>query len=220
MEVDRSMETFKNSEGGAVLLKMVKGIQENKQYLGDVDGLIGDGDHGMNMNKGFSLFEKRFVNQEFSFSDGLDGLAMILLNEIGGSMGPIYGTILMCMAEAIEQSGKDEISLSDFAAYLDAGRTGLYEIVDARIGDKTLVDALSPAVDALRQADGKRESFAAALDEMKKAAVRGRDSTKELIAKFGRSSRLGERSRGVLDAGACSCCIILTAMADGILELL
>ena len=89
------MGAFRNDAGKPVLLRMVKGIQENKAYLGEVDGLIGDGDHGMNMNKGFSVFEERFKDEDFSFSEGLDELGMILLNEIGGSMGPIYGTIFI-----------------------------------------------------------------------------------------------------------------------------
>jgi len=210
------MAAFKNADGKPILLKMVKGIQDNKAYLGEVDGLIGDGDHGMNMNKGFSLFEERFQDAEFSFTEGLDDLGMILLNEIGGSMGPIYGTILMDMAEKGEDL--EEIGVADLADMLAAGLEGLQGIVDAQVGDKTLVDTLSPAVDALNAARDK--SFPEALEAMKAAAAAGRDSTKDLVAKFGRSSRLGERSRGVLDAGATSCCIILTAMADGILELL
>ena len=113
------MSTFKNEAGKPVLMRMVKGIQENKAYLGEVDGLIGDGDHGMNMNKGFSVFEERFKDEDFSFAEGLDELGMILLNEIGGSMGPIYGTIFMDMAEAGEDL--DEISPADFGAMLEAG---------------------------------------------------------------------------------------------------
>lgn len=212
------MSTFKNAEGKPILLKMVKGIQDNKAYLGEVDGLIGDGDHGMNMNKGFSVFEERFKDEDFSFSEGLDELGMILLNEIGGSMGPIYGTILMDMAEAGEDL--EDIGVGDLADMLAAGLEGLQGIVEAKVGDKTLVDTLSPAVDALKASAEEGKDFGAALEEMKKAAEEGRDSTKDLVAKFGRSSRLGERSRGVLDAGATSCCIILTAMADGITELL
>ncbi len=214
------MSSFKNSDGKSILMRMVKGIQENKAYLGEVDGLIGDGDHGMNMNKGFSVFEKRFGGAEFSFSEGLSNLGMILMNEIGGSMGPIYGTILMEMSDAIDQKGKEEIELSDFAEYLNAGLQGLYGLVDARTGDKTLVDALAPAAASLQKDAAAGTGFAAALENMKQAAAAGRDSTRELMARFGRSSRLGERSRGVLDAGAASCCIILTAMADGIAELL
>lgn len=211
------MKTFKNSAGKPILLKMVKGIQANKDYLGEVDGLIGDGDHGMNMNKGFTVFESRFADKDFSFTEGLEELGMILLNEIGGSMGPIYGTILMDMAEAGEDL--EDISIADFSAMLAAGLEGLCTIVEAKVGDKTLVDTLSPAVDSIKASAQAGEDFEEALAKMKVAAQAGRDSTKDMVAKFGRSSRLGERSRGVLDAGATSCCIILSSMADGILEL-
>ena len=103
---------------------------------------------------------------------------------------------------------------------LENGLKELQDIVEAQVGDKTLVDTLSPAVDVLKAAGGSGKDYKEALEEMKAAAEKGRDSTKDMVAKFGRSSRLGERSRGVLDAGATSCCIILTAMADGIIELL
>lgn len=199
------------------LLHMVKAIQENKAFLGEVDGLIGDGDHGMNMAKGFTLFEKR-IPEEVSFSDGLDQLGTILFSEIGGSMGPIYGTIFMDMAAAAEEA--EDISLPLLADMMESGLTGLQEIVEARVGDKTLVDTLSPAVDALKHGAEGAAPFADTLKIMKTAAECGRDSTKDMVAKFGRSSRLGERSRGVLDAGAASCCILLQAMADGMLGLL
>lgn len=210
------MDTYKTSNGKPVLFKMVKAIQENKAYLGEVDGLIGDGDHGMNMNKGFSVFKKRFADQEFSFSAGLDELGTILLNEIGGSMGPIYGTVFMDAAEAGED--QEEIGTSILAEMLEAGLQGLYGIVEARPGDKTLVDTMVPAIQSLRESELAGDSFRSALEKMKEAAEKGRDSTRDLVAKYGRSSRLGERSRGVLDAGAVSCCIILCAMADGIVE--
>lgn len=212
------MGGFKNADGKPVLLRMVKEIQDNKAYLGEVDGLIGDGDHGMNMNKGFTVFETRFKDEDISFTDGLDELGMILLNEIGGSMGPIYGTIFMDMAEAGAEL--EEISLEDFGGMLVAGLDGLCGIVEAKVGDKTLVDTLSPAAKAVGDGAKAGEDFAGTLDKMKEAARAGRDSTKDMTAKYGRSSRLGERSRGVLDAGATSCCIILEAMADGIKEIL
>jgi dihydroxyacetone kinase-like protein len=207
---------MKNQDGKPVLLKMVKAVQENKAYLSEVDGLIGDGDHGMNMNKGFTLFGDRIRDGDISFTDGLDQLGTLLFTEIGGSMGPIYGAVFGGMAEA--GAGLDTIDASALASMLETGLQALWDIVDAKVGDKTLVDALVPAKEALRKAVNAGKSFSAALADMKTAAAAGRDSTKDLIAKFGRSSRLGERSRGVLDAGAVSCCIILTAMADGILE--
>ena len=133
-------------------------------------------------------------------------------------MGPIYGTIFMDMAAAAEDA--EDIGLPLFAAMLEAGLTGLQGIVEAQVGDKTLVDTLFPAMDTLKHGAEEAASFADTLKTMKTAAERGRDSTKDMVAKFGRSSRLGERSRGVLDAGAASCCLLLQAMADGMLELL
>jgi dihydroxyacetone kinase-like protein len=101
-----------------------------------------------------------------------------------------------------------------FLKMLQAAREGVEEISPARPGDKTLMDVLAPAAEAYEKALGEGRDFAACLAEMKKAAVSGRDSTKDMVAKFGRASRLGERSRGVLDAGAASCCVLLSALAD------
>ncbi|MDR2078469.1 MAG: dihydroxyacetone kinase subunit L [Treponema sp.] len=211
------MAGIKNSAGKPVLLKMVAAIQANKDYLGEVDGLIGDGDHGMNMNKGFTMFGEQIAGKKTGFSEGLGELGALLFSKIGGSMGPIYGTIFTAMSETGEKL--EIIDTAGLAAMLDAGLKALQEIVQASVGDKTLVDTLVPATEALQKAAREGKDLAAALADMKTAAEAGRDSTKDLAAKFGRSSRLGERSRGVLDAGAVSCCVILNAMADGILEL-
>jgi dihydroxyacetone kinase-like protein len=210
------LNSIKNSAGKPVLLKIVKTIQQNKDYLGEVDGLIGDGDHGMNMNKGFTMFGDAIASKETGLSQGFDELGTILFSKIGGSMGPIYGTIFMSMAE--KGSEYDDIDTTALAAMLSAGLASLKEVVGANVGDKTLVDTLSPAVDTLNSYAKEAKPFAESLKAMKSAAEKGRDSTKDLVAKFGRSSRLGERSRGVLDAGAVSCCLILCALADGILE--
>lgn len=212
------MTDFLNKNGKLVLLKIVKAVQDNKDYLGEVDGLIGDGDHGMNMNKGFTMFGTRYAEADISFTEGLNNLGSILFNEIGGSMGPIYGTIFMEMADAGEKL--EVISVADLAKILKAGLDGLCEIVEARVGDKTLVDTISPVVDSLMKDAEAKTDYKTALNNIKIAAEKGKNSTKDLVAKFGRSSRLGERSRGVLDAGATSCCIILQAMADGISEVL
>ncbi|WP_196591216.1 dihydroxyacetone kinase subunit DhaL [Pectinatus frisingensis] len=212
------MSTFDNKDGGAVLLAMVDTIQKNKAYLSDIDGLIGDGDHGVNMNKGFSLFEKNYCDKEFLFSEGLEYLGMTLMNDIGGSMGPIYGTIFTGMSEA--GSNLQKISLTDFAAMLENGYKGLSEIIEAKVGDKTLVDTLIPAINSLRDSVARKEDFKRALLKMKTAAKAGSDSTKNFKAKYGRASRLGERSIGVLDTGSVSCYLLLSAMADSIITLL
>ena len=209
---------FKNSDGKPVLMKMVDAVQKNKIYLSEVDGLIGDGDHGMNMNKGFTMFGNRISEKEITFTEGLEELGTLLFTEIGGSMGPIYGTIFTSMADAAR--GLNLIDVREFATMFSAGLNDLHDIVEARVGDKTLVDVLTPVRDALILAESENKSLASALKDMKEAAAKGRNSTINLVAKYGRSSRLGERSRGALDAGAVSCCIILSAMADGILELI
>jgi dihydroxyacetone kinase-like protein len=210
------MNAFKNADGKSIVLAMIKAIQNNRDYLGEIDGLIGDGDHGMNMNKGFSMCEKSIMDEDLSFSECLDRLGDILITEIGGSMGPIYGTIFMDMAD----SAQDAIDGKVFSQMLNAGRDGLFEIIEARVGDKTLVDVLAPACDTFEEAVKSGDDFAQALRKMKEAAKAGMESTRELVAKFGRSSRLGERSKGVLDAGAASCNIILQAMADEMLNIL
>ena len=207
------MAVVKNENGRDILLSMVKAVQDNKQYLGDVDGLIGDGDHGMNMNKGFTLYSMQLGDEKTTFTNGLFELGKVLLNKIGGSMGPIYGTVFMEMADQGDEV--EEIDLQLFINMMEAGLEGLYDIVDARPGDKTLVDTLFPALEALKAAQTQGRDFPDALDDMVAAARQGKDSTKDLVAKYGRSARLGERSRGVLDAGATSCFIILEAMAGG-----
>jgi dihydroxyacetone kinase-like protein len=212
------MGTFFNKDGKPVLLRMVKAVQENKDYLSELDGLIGDGDHGMNMNKGFTMFGGGIAGREIGFSEGLEELGSLLFNKIGGSMGPIYGTIFTQMAETGHDYG--QIGTSELAAMLRSGLLALYDIVEARPGDKTLVDTLAPACDALDRAAEREADLKTALEETKEAAARGWESTKDLEAKFGRSSRLGERSKGVHDAGAASCRIIIEAMADGILEII
>lgn len=210
------MKYFYNKDGKPVLLNMVREIQKQKDYLAEVDGLIGDGDHGMNMNKGFTVFEKRYEAEDYSFTEGLENLGLVLMNEIGGSMGPIYGSLFLAMAETGAELEK--IGPKDLADMLEAGLKALYEIVDARVGDKTLIDTLAPAVEALKAA-GEDADMEAALTAMESAAEKGWKSTKDLVARYGRSSRLGERSRGVLDAGATSCYILLSSMARGILTL-
>ena len=115
-------ESFRNADGYPVLMKMVSAIQENKVYLGDVDGLIGDGDHGMNMNKGFTIFGERIEGKQIAFSEGLSELGNVLLTEIGGSMGPIYGTIFIAMGDSLD--GLETIDRESLAKALqDAGLT-------------------------------------------------------------------------------------------------
>lgn len=211
------MDYFLNSDGKKILTRIIGAIQENKEYLSEIDGRIGDGDHGINMNKGFSIFEERIRDRDVAFSDGLGELGEILLTEIGGSMGPIYGTIFCGMAERCE--GAEKIDLTLYAEMLRRGLEDLSEIIEAKVGDKTIVDTLAPAVEAVERLVNQGEPIDRAMASMISAAEQGKESTRDMVARVGRSSRLGERSKGVLDAGAVSCFLIIEAMGQGIQDL-
>jgi len=212
------MEQFANRDGIRIVFDLIRAIQENKQYLSDIDGAIGDGDHGINMNKGFTLCHEELLANPGDLSHGLKTLAKILMMRIGGSMGPLYGTFFQSMAAACD--GVDVIDMVVFGRMLSSGKEGIQKISDAKPGDKTMMDVLFPAEEAYQGAAQAGESFRVCLDKMVEAARQGRDVTKEMAAKLGRSSRLGERSRGVIDAGAASCCLILEIMAGTIGRLL
>ncbi len=198
--------------------RMILAIRENKQYLSDIDGAIGDGDHGINMNKGFTMAREALDQEPGDLSHGLSTLARTLMMHIGGSMGPLYGRIFKSMGKRFE--GHEKIDAGLFGEALGDIRQGLSVLTPARVGDKTLVDALYPAIDAYERALGSGNGFSGALSAMKKAAEEGRDATRGMAAKLGRSSRLGERSRGVIDAGAASCALLLGEVADTMIELL
>jgi len=212
------MSSFSNAEGILVVDRMILAIGENKQYLSDIDGAIGDGDHGINMNKGFAMTREALDRDPGDFSHGLLTLAKILMMRIGGAMGPLYGKLFKTMGKSL--AGHEQIDAELFRKALSGIREGMSRLSQAKVGDKTLVDALYPAIDAFDRAVENGKSFGDALGEMKKAAETGRDATKDMVAQLGRSSRLGERSRGVIDAGAASCALLLGVMADTIAEIL
>ncbi len=212
------MEHFANHDGIRIVFDLIRAIQENKQYLSDIDGAIGDGDHGINMNKGFTLCRDELLSNPGNLTHGLKTLSKILVMKIGGSMGPLYGTFFKSLAAACD--GVDAIDMAVFGRMLSSGREGIRKISDAKPGDKTLMDVLLPAEAAYQAAAQADEPFRVCLDRMVEAARQGRDATKDMAAKVGRSSRLGERSRGVIDAGAASCCLILESMAGTIGDLL
>ncbi len=212
------MSSFKNEAGGVIVYALIRVIQDNKNALSEIDGAIGDGDHGINMNKGFTLCEKKLGGEKVDLNTGLKTLGRILLTEIGGSMGPIYGTFFREMAKAC--AGKEVIDASVFAEMLGAASVGISTLAGAQLGDKTLYDTLEPANQAFGASIATGDDFAVALTKMAEAAEQGRDSTVEMVAKLGRAARLGERSRGVMDAGSASCCLLLQTMAEEAKKLL
>jgi dihydroxyacetone kinase-like protein len=205
---------FSTHDGSAIVNDLVSVIVANREYLSEIDGAIGDGDHGINMAKGFAHCGRTLEGRQLTLAQALDELTLSLMEGIGGSMGPLYGSLFIGMADQVRDC--DEIDAATFAHLLRGGLTSLQDITEAGVGDKCLMDTLIPAVQAFESAHASGASFNDALEAMKAAASLGRDSTKDLVAKIGRASRLGERSLGVLDAGAVSCCLILTRLAESV----
>lgn len=212
------MKSFLNSDGGVIVDDLIATIQENKAYLSELDGEIGDGDHGINMSKGFRMAGERLEGEPHGFSESLKVLGGVLLMEIGGSMGPLYGTFFKRMARVSKDA--EEIDATLFEEMLTAAYDGIKTLGKAEVGDKTLLDTLHPAIEGYRQVVADGGTFDAALGGLAEAAERGKESTRDMVARIGRAARLGERSRGHLDAGATSCWIILDSMSGSMRTLL
>jgi dihydroxyacetone kinase-like protein len=201
---------------GRIVLDMAAVIQREQAFLGEIDGAIGDGDHGINMAKGFRLAAAKLAKEDgFTLQHGFAVLGDTLLDDIGGSMGPLYGTFFTEMAESLGEA--EQLDGAHFQAMLHAGVVAVVDLGGAKPGDKSLIDVLVPAEHAFAEAQSGGAGLAESLVRMRQAAAVGLESTRGMVARIGRASRLGERSRGTLDAGAASCALLLATLADGLL---
>ena len=188
-------------------------IAENKDYLTDLDSAIGDADHGANMDRGFQfVLEKLPAVEDKDIGTIIKTVGMALISKVGGAGGPLYGTFFMQMGMKLQ--GKMELTLADWAAALEAGLNGVVNLGKASVGDKTMVDALTPALQSLNGASGKEVSMSKALKNSAKAAEEGMKATIPLVARKGRASYLGERSAGHQDPGATSSFLLLETAAN------
>lgn len=188
-------------------------IAEHKDYLTQLDMAIGDGDHGANMHRGFQAVVTRLPTvADKDIGAIFKTTAMALISTVGGASGPLYGTLFLQMAMAA--NSKTELAPAEFAAALKAGVDGVAARGKAEPGDKTMIDALIPAVEAMKASLDSGSSFAEAMNGSAKAAEKGRDATIPMIARKGRASYLGERSAGHLDPGATSSHLLIKAAAD------
>lgn len=186
-------------------------IETEKEYLSELDGAIGDGDHGVNMAKCFRKVKEQLEDtRDKGFNEIINGVGMVVLNSVGGAMGALYGTFFLKLGQ--KTAGRTTLVLSDLVTMFQTAEQGILDIGKASPGDKTLVDTLSPAVRALETAEKDGSSLAEALMAFDTAAKAGMESTKDMLAKMGRASRLGERTIGHQDPGATSCYFILHAM--------
>jgi dihydroxyacetone kinase-like protein len=189
-------------------------VEANKEYLTQLDAAVGDGDHGINMQRGMSAVVAKVDTQAGEQDVGalLKTVGMTLVSTVGGAGGPLYGTLFLQMGTAT--AGKSELTPDDWAGALEAGIAGVQARGKAEPGDKTMIDALLPGRDALTAALGGGATFADALRQSAAAAEQGMRDTIPLVARKGRASYLGERSAGHQDPGATSSHLLLEAAAE------
>jgi dihydroxyacetone kinase-like protein len=184
------------------------------EMLGQLDSAVGDGDHGVAMGNAMKALVNGIdecggdTNQAL-----LNSVAMCVMNIDAGSTGPLMGSLFMGMAGAIGDA--PEVDAAALAGMFEAGLAQLQTITTAKVGDKTMMDALVPAVEALRTGADAGDDVAGALDKAAAAAEAGAESTKEMQARFGKAKNIGERSIGHMDPGAVSMSILLRGMAEG-----
>jgi dihydroxyacetone kinase-like protein len=191
-----------------ILKQIGEQIQMEKDYLTELDNVIGDGDHGINMARGFKEVEKKLADLSGKdIGSILKTVGMSLVSTVGGASGPLYGTAFMRAGVAV--GAKTEIDGNDFIAALEAAIGGIEMRGKAHEGEKTMLDALIPALNAIKKSYAENNDFKAALTRGVEAAEKGVEYTKTIIATKGRASYLGERSLGHQDPGATSSCLML-----------
>ncbi len=199
----------------AIIREMAAAMEENKQHLTKLDSEIGDGDHGNNMHRGFQAVLERLESTDAETpADVLKAVSSALISKVGGAAGPLYGTAFLRASSVL--ANKEEVSAEDAAEAIEAALGGIKQRGKAEPEDKTIVDALEPAAKAAKDTTGGSvaEVFRAAAG----AAGEGVEATKDLVARKGRASYLGERAVGYQDPGATSTHLLLDAAARSLEE--
>jgi phosphoenolpyruvate---glycerone phosphotransferase subunit DhaL len=191
---------------------VAESVKDRRDYLTQLDAAIGDGDHGVNMDRGFDAVGKALAGQDASLPPGklLTLAGKTLVSTVGGASGPLWGTAFRRAGRALGDG--EEFDGQDLLRALQAALDGVVELGAAQPGDKTMVDALGPAIDALRAALDGGEPLERALEAAAAAAEEGARATVPLQARKGRASYLGERSIGHQDPGATSAVLIVAAL--------
>jgi dihydroxyacetone kinase-like protein len=188
-------------------------VTEKQSYLTELDSAIGDADHGSNMTRGMNaVVDKVGAAPATAADELLKSVGMTLVTSVGGAAGPLYGTLFLRMG--VSAGPVTELDGAAFGAALRAGLDGVVARGKAEADDKTMFDAINPALDAWDSAVAGGGDIAAAASAALAAAEKGRDATEPLVARKGRASYLGERSAGHLDPGATSSALLFQALAD------
>jgi dihydroxyacetone kinase-like protein len=193
---------------------MAAAIEADKDRLCALDGVIGDGDHGITMSIGFTAVTEALngLDPEADPTLIFNTAAKAFLGAVGASAGPLYATAFMRAGAAVK--GHKQLDDDDMMAIIVAMAHGVRDRGKAERGEKTMLDAWLPAAEAAESARVRNIPLVSALAEVARAAAIGAEATKDLVATKGRSARLGERSRGHIDAGAASTALLLRALAE------
>ncbi|MDR0600422.1 MAG: dihydroxyacetone kinase subunit L [Treponema sp.] len=205
-----NLEKFKT-----LIFRLQEVYNAEKIHLSELDSAIGDGDHGVNMARGFDAVAAAWnAAPPADLAAAFKQVSMALIKTVGGASGPLYGTFFMKMGMVM--GGKAEIGLDEWIDGVEKGIAGIAMMGKARRGDKTMIDAWEPALEALKAAKAAGKDLSGALADSAKAAEEGAAATIPLVAKKGRASYLGERSAGHQDPGATSAAFLLKAAAENL----
>lgn len=193
----------------AMIDAAVKTIEENFDLLSQLDSATGDGDHGVAIRKTITAAQTAIQSNDGPLKDVVTAVGWGVMSEGAGSAGPLLGAFFMGMADGCTS---DELDAAQTAAAFEAALAGMQQHSKAEVGDKTMMDAVIPAIGAMKGGTDIPTMFRAAAD----AAVAGAEASIDMVAKFGRARNLGERSKGHMDAGAKSLSLIFTAFADAV----
>jgi dihydroxyacetone kinase-like protein len=195
------------------LSALQKIFAENRQQLTDLDSAVGDGDFGISLDRGFTAVQTELTaNAPADIRAVFQNVATVLIKTMGGSSGPLLGTFFLRAGTA--SAGKSELAPADVVALFHAGVEGMQQRGKAALGDKTMMDAWLPAVDAMRGALEAGSGVTEVLVRGTAAAEAGAEATKSMTARKGRASYLGDRSVGHPDPGAIAAHLILKAAAE------
>ncbi|UJL47427.1 dihydroxyacetone kinase subunit L [Virgibacillus sp. NKC19-16] len=213
MNVEAQTVNLSVAQVKEMFLYVGKQIIENKPLLTEVDSAIGDGDHGIGMSVGFSKAEEDLSQKECkSINDIFKTIGMSMINSMGGASGVIFGTLFTGGVKKLD--AKETLDLQLMADIFEKSLEAIKTRGKASLGDKTMIDALEPAVEGLKESADKPVSLLEGLKNAEEKAAEGVESSKEYVAKFGRAKSLGERAIGHQDAGATTIWIIFKSMRE------
>lgn len=211
------MKQLKKEQCRDMMRYVAEKIVENEPYLTEIDLKIGDGDHGTGMKRGFShVIEVLKDYEPKTAEDVFRTVGITLLDTMGGASGVLFGTVFI--SGLTKRTEKEYLELQDFADIFGQSLEALKKRGRAKVGDKTMVDALEPAVEALKREAEQGEILSIGLNEAEKAAKEGVEYTKKVKARFGRAKYFGGKAIGLQDAGATSVWIMFQAMNDWVQE--